>query len=108
MPRGQASKPGDKTVNRNGYEHTKTEDRGWIGSHVLAMEEFLGRRLGSNERVRFKTQNIKDFHPDNLELYVVGTSSLRRQAATLEERIRELKTQLEQIKALIAEEAKRE
>lgn len=108
MPRGQASKAGDRTVNRNGYDHTKTDDRGWVGTHVLIMEEHLGRRLGASERVRFKTQDIGNLHLDNLEVYVVGTSSLRRQEAALEERIREMTAQLAQIRKLIAEEAKRE
>lgn len=102
MPRGKAAQVGDKTINRNGYEHTKTADRGWVGTHILVMEEHLGRTLNDNERVRFKTQDTTNFGLDNLELYYTGTASLRKQEAVLEERIRELQEQLRRVKALIA------
>jgi hypothetical protein len=107
MPRGRASEVGDKTVNQNGYEQTKTED-GWVGTHILVMEESLGRRLGKHERVRFKDGDRTNFKLDNLELYVLKQGSLHRRLAVVEANIRELEAERDNILMTIkrsAEEA---
>lgn len=92
MPRGSASELGTKTINQNGYEQTKTED-GWIGTHVLMMQEHLGRKLTANERVRFRDGDRRNLSFDNLELSYLRTGNYRRQLAALDERIRELQAQ---------------
>lgn len=94
MPRGQASELGAVTVNKNGYTQVKTE-RGWIPQHVLTMEAHLGRQLGKGERVRFKNGDRTNWNLDNLELYVVGTTSTsRKRIFDLKARIEELTAQL--------------
>lgn len=98
MPRGQASDVGAKTVNKNGYEQIKTKD-GWIGTHVFLMEEKLGRRLGSGERVRFIDGDRTNLCIDNLEVYYLKSGSLRRQLSSLDERIRELQAQRAYVQA---------
>jgi hypothetical protein len=92
MPRGSASDIGTKTVNKNGYEQTKTED-GWVGSHILIMEAFLGRKLNASERVRFLDGDRSNLTLENLEVVYPQTGSLRRKLAALDERIRELQAQ---------------
>jgi hypothetical protein len=100
MPRGQASQVGDKTVNINGYEQTKTADRGWVASHVLVMEESLGRQLEPGEYVSFKTGTPRvPVELANLELRKRGDhrKSNRARIAQILARIEELQAELKHL-----------
>lgn len=68
MPRGKPSPVGTVTVNVNGYSQTKTEDRGWVGTHTLVLEARLGRLLRGDERAIFKDGNKRNLTPENIEL----------------------------------------
>lgn len=102
MPRGQPSEIGSKTINQNGYEQTKTED-GWIGSHILIMEEHLKRKLTKFERVKFIDGDRKNLTLENLELFIIKTGSTRKKIAQLEARIAELQAELEYHQKLLNE-----
>jgi len=94
MARGQPAEIGTKTVNQNGYEQTKTED-GWVGTHVLIMEEHLKRKLTKYERVKFVDGDRKNLTLSNLELYIIKTGSTRKRIAHLTARIAELQAELD-------------
>ena len=106
MPRGQASEVGDKTVNVNGYEQTKTADRGWVATHILVMEESLGRQLQPGEYVSFTGGTPRvPVELKNLELRKRGDHRKSNRA-----RIAQVKTRIEELQAELAileeEEAK--
>ncbi len=92
MPRGKAAAAGTRTINKNGYSYIKTEGRGWVGEHILVMEEHLGRRLGAGEYVQFKTEDHSlPITLDKLELRRKGDSrSTKARIAQIEARIAEL------------------
>lgn len=95
MGRGSKSEIGDKNVNRNGYEYTKTE-RGWVGSHILMIEEELGRQLEPGEYVAFKPGVPKTpVVRANIELRRRGDSKKSNKAriAQIDARIEELKAE---------------
>lgn len=95
MPRGQRAAVGDTKVNDNGYQYTKTEDRGWVGTHQLMMEALVGRQLLPGEYVAFKSSNKLDFSSDNLELRRKGDkkTSINHRLAQIEARIEELEAE---------------
>ena len=96
MARGQEKKVGDTFVNANGYEYTKTADRGWLGTHVLVMEKHIDRRLRSNERVCFKVGKKPVI--ENLELRIRGDrKSTRARLAQVEARILDLQAEREEL-----------
>jgi len=96
MPRGRAAKVGDTRVAPNGYHYTRTEKE-WRLTHHIEAEKILGRPLRENERVEFKTKNKLDFSPENLHVTIQGRGSLRRRKAQLEDRIRELQAELDEV-----------
>lgn len=105
MPRGKAAETGTRRVSQNGYDYTKTEDRGWVLTHWLTMEEKLGRQIGEDEMVQFISPKFKK-DPTNingLRLIKKRTTSLRRRKAQIEERIRELKAELAGINEQLGE-----
>jgi hypothetical protein len=71
MPRGATAEIGDTFVNQNGYHHTKTET-GWKATHVIRMEEKLGRPLLKHEFVKFIDGDRTNLDISNLELRVRG------------------------------------
>lgn len=94
---------GSTFINKNGYHHTKTEDRGFVATHTLLMEEKLGRRLASNEFVKFIDNDRSNVTIDNLELRTRGDSkSPQARLATLESRIEELQAEAEDLRKEIA------
>lgn len=98
MPRGRKAQIGDRTVNRNGYEFVLT-DEGWKGSHVVLMEEHLGRKLASNEYVGFLNGHIPPVTLDMIELRKRGDrKSKRSRIAEIEARIEELTAELEHLR----------
>lgn len=104
MPRGKASEIGDRTVNANGYEQIKTEE-GWIGLHVHVMQEHLGRQLSKTERVRFKDGDRTNFALDNLEIYILKGGSAQRRLAVVEDKIRELLAEKENLERFLKDKA---
>lgn len=93
MARGQKAKPGDTRVAPNGYHYTRLDTR-WELTSRIKMEEKLGRRLGPNERVRFRDNDRTNLDPDNLYVTVTQTNSAKR-AAQIRARIAELEAELE-------------
>ena len=92
MPRGKVSQPGTRTINKNGYSYIKTEDRGWVGEHILVMEQHLGRQLEAGEYVQFKSENHSPpITLDMLELRRKGDfRSVKARIAQIDARIAEL------------------
>lgn len=102
MPRGSAAVVGDTFVNQNGYHHTKTEE-GWKATHVLKMEEKLGRPLAPNEFVKFIDNDRTNLDIDNLELRTRGDrKSPQARLAQLESRIEELQAEADALRQEIA------
>ena len=104
MPRGQAAPVGAVFTNKNGYHHTKVdEDRGFVATHVLRMEERLGRRLTKGEFVKFVDGNRFNLDPDNLELRTRGDrKSPQARLAVLEAHIEELQAEADELRKQIA------
>ncbi len=102
MPRGQKAAEGDTRVAPNGYHYTKQNGK-WRLTHHIVMEKIIMRPLREDERVEFKSKDKLNFDPENLHLTKQGRGSLRRRRAALQERIRELQTELEDVeKQLLA------
>jgi hypothetical protein len=98
MPRGQRSNDGDRTVNRNGYEATRVNGV-WVGSHILLMEEHLGRKLLPGEYVAFKNGHKPPVTIDMIELRRHGDRKSRAaRTAAIEERIEQLQAELDLIR----------
>jgi hypothetical protein len=61
-------------VTHNGYTkvqcptHPNADGKGYVGVHILAMEEYLGRYLGKDEIVHHRDDNKANNAIDNLEL----------------------------------------
>lgn len=102
MARGKNAKDGSRRVSANGYDYTKTEDRGWVLTHWLVAEEKLGRKIQRGERVSFADGDRTNFAPDNIKVTQMGGGSLPRRKAQLEARIQELQAELEDVIAEIA------
>jgi hypothetical protein len=97
MPRGQKAEIGDKTVNKLGYEYTKTKD-GWVGTHILVMERHLGRKLDPGEFVAFLNGHKP---PITLEMLILrkrgDKKSPQHRLAEIDARIEELQAERESI-----------
>jgi hypothetical protein len=103
MPRGEPAPVGATFVNQNGYHHTKTEE-GWKATHVLNMEAKLGRKLESNEFVKFIDGNRSNFDISNLELRTRGDKkSPAARIAAIDAQIEELQAEKEALLAKVAE-----
>ena len=84
MPRGKPSPVGSVIINANGYSQTKTEE-GWKGTHVVVLEEKLGRKLRANEKATFKDGNKTNLDPDNIVLTETGgAKSIKGKIAKLQ------------------------
>ena len=98
MTRGRASTVGDTRTAPNGYHYTKIEERGWVLTHWLTMEQHIGRQIqNGQESVRFKEPKYKrdPYNLDGLVLIKTHATSLRRRRAQLEARMAELQAQLD-------------
>jgi hypothetical protein len=96
MPRGTTSEIGEERTSANGYRYVRTED-GWRFKHHIIAEKKLGRALNADERVIFKDKDRKNLKPENIEVVLQGTSSLRQKKARLEARIAELQAELAEV-----------
>lgn len=99
MPRGRAAAVGTETTNANGYTQVKTARRGWVGKHTLVLEEKLGRQLIPGERAIFKDGDKSNLKPDNIELAVAGSSSIKARIAKLEAEIADRQALLDELRA---------
>lgn len=89
MPRGQTAKDGDITVAKNGYHYVRRDGK-WVLKHWIVAEEKLGRAIKPNEMVFFVDGTKTNFSPSNIQVKVKKTSSMRKQVAVIEDRVREL------------------
>jgi len=92
---------GSTRIAQNGYSYTKVKNDGqnqWRLTHHIRAEKVLGRPIDSNsERVIFKDGNRSNLQYNNIEVVPKGKGSLTKRRAELEERIRELQAQLEDV-----------
>jgi hypothetical protein len=84
---------GQRKTNVNGYTYEKTEE-GWRPAAEVMVEAKIGRRLASNERVRFKDGNQRNLVIANLELVTKNQKSPAAQLAAAEATIEELQAKL--------------
>lgn len=106
MARGKLEANGTTRVAKNGYHYTKVEERGWVLTHWLTIEATLGRRIEpERESVRFANGYNKENYDNPKAIVVVPkkSSSLRKRRATLEERVREMQAEIEQINRQLEE-----
>lgn len=98
MARGKAAVDGETRVSQNGYHYTKKDGK-WELTHKLTVEEALGRKLATNERIRFKDGDKTNFEdPDNLIVYVVREKSKNARIAYLESKIEEFQNELDTLR----------
>lgn len=97
--RGKRANVGDTRVSPNGYHYTRTAKEWRLTHHIIAEEQLIRRPLREDERVEFVGKNKLDLTPENIRVVSKGRASLRRRKAALEERIRELKAELEALNA---------
>jgi len=96
VPRGKAAPEGATYVSQNGYEYTKRGGK-FTATHILRIEEHLGRSLRPSERVKFKDGNKQNLSIENLEVVIKGSASLATQRARLVARRDELNAQIQDI-----------
>jgi hypothetical protein len=96
MPRGQSAPEGATYVSQNGYHYTKRNGK-YTATHILLIEDHLGRKLESHERVKFKDRDKTNLQLSNLEVTVKGKASLKVQRARLVARRDELNAQIADI-----------
>lgn len=98
--RGQKAEVGATRVSANGYKYTKVKRDGkeqWILTHWLIWEKTNGRRKREDERIVFANGNKKDFRVSNIVARERGTGSARRRIAQIEDRIRELTAERDEL-----------
>lgn len=96
MGRGAKANEGDTRTSANGYHYTRTVDR-WRLTHHLIAEQQLGRPLREDEGVYFDDGKRENLSPENIKVRDKGRGSLRRRRSVIEDRIRELQAELEEI-----------
>jgi hypothetical protein len=92
MGRGKAAEVGATRVAQNGYHYTKVPGD-WRLTHHITAEKKIGRPLNENEMVKIIDKK-KPYDPDNVEIIVKRTSSLRKRKAVLEAKISDLQGEL--------------
>ena len=94
--RGSKSKVGDTRVSPNGYHYTRTE-KGWELTGRLVGAGVLGRPLEPTERVRYKDGNRLNNGEDNVQVFVVRSTSTAKRRARLEAKLADIQAQLEEL-----------
>jgi hypothetical protein len=106
------AKLGSIRIAQNGYKYTKVAMSGpdqWRLTHHIRAEEKLGRPINTDvERVFFIDGDRTNLAYSNLKVEPKGKGSLKRREAVLEDRIRELTAQLEDIKLQIKKQENRD
>lgn len=94
---------GARRISQNGYSYTKVSTEGpnqWRLTHHIRAEEKLGRPVDTSvERVIFIDGDRTNLHYDNIKVVAKGKGPLTRRRADLEDRIRELQAQLDDVNA---------
>lgn len=98
MTRGHHANVGETRIAPNGYQYTKTIDRGWVGTGRLAAEKKLGRTLRNNERIKFIDGDKLNFDPDNIEVYQAKNPNPKAKLARLEAKLEEVLADIRQCK----------
>lgn len=102
MPRGEKSPVGTVIVNVNGYSQTKTEE-GWKGTHIIILEEKLGRKLRSGERAKFVDGDKSNLSPDNIVLAdPANARSITAKIAKLQAEVDDRVARIKDLKAQLA------
>lgn len=102
MPRGKVSAIGDRFTNANGYTYEKTKS-GWMPVHQLLAEQLLGRPLKPIERAIFKDGDRRNLDPTNIRVELkYHRASLKAKLVRIEEEIRELQAQAQELRDQIA------
>ena len=101
---------GEVVVAQNGYSYTyikgPDDKPKRILTHWLVAEEKYGRPKAADERVVFKDGNRRNLKPENIEYALGGGKSRRvllRKKIGLQDRMRELQAQLDDLEAEIKE-----
>lgn len=96
--RGRAQPNGSTRWSPNGYHYTRVRGK-WVLTHRLVAEkEILGRKLRSNERVKFIDNNRKNYaDPKNLAVHEVRGKTDASKRAILRAKIEDLQAQLEEL-----------
>lgn len=102
MSRGRASKVGDTRTSPNGYHYTRTPD-GWELTGRIIGAQIMGRKLTSDERIKYKDNNRLNNTPENIEVYTKKPSSAATQKAKLEAKMEDIRAQIEQLEAKLSE-----
>jgi hypothetical protein len=84
----------------NGYSYTKTEEGQKLTHHIVA-EAKLGRPLHTNERAIFVDRDRTNLDPKNIHVVKKGSKSIRARMTVIEERMRELKYEYEQLAKIL-------
>jgi len=99
VPRGALRQVGDRFTNQNGYTYEKTTARGWVAVHILIAEDQLERALKPEERATFKDGNRHNLDPSNIVVVIkYSKQSAQAKLVRIEEQIRELQAQAEEIR----------
>lgn len=91
---------------QNGYSYTKVKNEGpnqWRLTHHMIAEKNLGRPIDTSvERVVFVDGDRWNLKPENIKVVPKGQGPLTKRRADLEDRIRELKAQLDDVNQKLA------
>lgn len=104
MSRGRSSAVGTTRVSPNGYEYTRTPD-GWELTGRIIGAQIMGRKLTSDERIRYLDGNRLNNSTENIEVYTKKPSSVATQKAKLEAKMEDIRAQIEQLEAKLSESA---
>jgi len=105
MPRGKSSPIGAITINANGYSQTKIGEGEWLGTHVVILQERLGRKLRPGERASFKDGDKTNLDPENIVLIeTMNNRSINAKIAKLQAEIEDRQAVINDLKALLTSE----
>jgi hypothetical protein len=104
MARGKTAEVGATRVAPNGYHYTKTEDRDWVLTHWLVMEQKLGRKINPDtESVRFQDKKVKRTLAETGTCDVSGLILIKKRTASIRKRIAVLEAQIADKQAELAD-----
>jgi len=92
--RGQTASVGATRVAANGYHYTKTKT-GWRLTHHIIAEKKFNRHIDRDVTVRFKDNDRTNLDEDNIDIRPKADSTKGKRRQILQQRIRELKAELD-------------